>query len=144
MSSLNLVPNPTVMLVQTGLFLANFVVVKKLILEPYLSVYDKQQSKTVGNQAEAEALAKESIALEKQIDASIDEVKNRLSSTRESTLADIQKQRDAIVAAAEAKSSATIDAMRKEIQEVVAAERTKIPATVEEMSELVVNRVLEA
>ena len=53
MSSLNLVPNPTIMAIQAGLFVANFVAVKKLLLEPYLKVYDQRQDLTVGNKTEA-------------------------------------------------------------------------------------------
>ena len=43
MASLELVPHPDVLVVQAGVFLANFVVVKKLLVEPYLTVRDKRE-----------------------------------------------------------------------------------------------------
>ena len=144
MSSLNLVPNPTVMLVQAGLFVANFVVIKKLILEPYLSVYDRQQAKTTGSQSEAERLDLESIDLEKKIAAAIDTTKDNLAEQRQAALKAARSESEAVVAAAETSANQTIETMRQEVAATIAEERAKIPGIVEEMSELVVQRVLEA
>ena len=66
MSGLNLVPNPTVLAVQAGVFMANIFVIKKLWLDPYLRVYEKRQANTTGSQTDAEKISKENGA--KKID----------------------------------------------------------------------------
>ena len=68
MSSLNLTPNPSILLVQLGLFLANLFVIKKLILQPYLALRARREAMTTGNAGEAQKLAHEASEKAKQID----------------------------------------------------------------------------
>ena len=70
MSSLNLVPNLNVMAVQAGIFVANFLLLRNLLLEPYLKVYDKRQNLTVGSKAEAKELVAKNESAIQQIQAS--------------------------------------------------------------------------
>ena len=72
MSSLNLVPNVAVMAAQTGIFVANYYAVKKLLVEPYLKVYDKRRSLTVGSKEDSIRLIQENSDKELKIKSDLE------------------------------------------------------------------------
>ena len=55
MADFNLVPVPRVLLVQVGIFIANTIVVKKLLIDPYLKLKAKRLDYTERKQAAATA-----------------------------------------------------------------------------------------
>lgn len=67
MSQLNLKPDPIVLGVQAVVFLINLFIVKKLMLEPYLSVRGRRDAQTGGSQDAAHKLQHEAEALESKI-----------------------------------------------------------------------------
>ena len=71
MSGLNLIPNPTVLAVQTGVFMANIFVIKKLWLDPYMKVYEKRKASTTGSQSDAEKIGKENDKMVTKIETGI-------------------------------------------------------------------------
>jgi F0F1-type ATP synthase membrane subunit b/b' len=135
MATLNLIPNPMVLGAQVGVFLANFVAVKKLFVEPYLSVRDRRQALTVGSQDEAaKALAKSeelTSQIERQLVAAASEAKAEREKIRDKALA----KRSSLLAVAEADAKEKVAAVEREIQGEVKAETAKIPAVVQTLTD---------
>jgi F0F1-type ATP synthase membrane subunit b/b' len=67
MSQLNLTPDPIIIATQAAIFLANLLVIKKLILNPYLAVRARREASTGGSQHEAQKLAEDVLGLEAKI-----------------------------------------------------------------------------
>ena len=122
---MNLVPNPTVLAVQAGVFLTNLVVVKKLFVEPYLSVRDRRDALTVGSKDEAQKFLAESerIALELQarIQTAAEEAKKEREKSREAAMV----KRQAALAAASADAKKLIEQVEKQIQQDLTDEKAK-------------------
>ncbi|SME91162.1 ATP synthase F0 subunit B [Pseudobacteriovorax antillogorgiicola] len=144
MSSLNLVPNPTVMTVQAGIFIANFFVIKKLLLEPYLKVYDKRQNLTVGNKSEAESLLQKNETTLKQIKETLQAASDEATSIRSELTAQASVKKGQLISSAEQEAKATIESVRSQITESLAEERRKIPNLVDDLTATIVNQVINA
>lgn len=135
MASLNLVPNPPVLAVQAVVFLVGLAVVKKLFVEPYLSVRDKREKLTVGNKDEAQKLFQEAERVAQdvttRISVAVDEAKKARGKTRDAAIA----KRQAALAVAEGESKQLIAAVEKQIQQDLAEEKAKVPAIVKSLTD---------
>ena len=107
MSQLSLIPNPTVIVVQAGIFLSNMFVVKKLILDPYLKVRAARDQSTGGSQEDAQKIIATSRKLDEAITAKMREAQKIAASTREKIKTEANQNKASIIAAAE-------DAAKKE------------------------------
>jgi F0F1-type ATP synthase membrane subunit b/b' len=137
MAQLVLVPNPVVLAVQAGVFLANVVVIKKLMLEPYLAVRDRREKLTQGNRDEAGAIVTRCEALATDINQRLVTTAQTAQKAKESIRNTALEKRNAILAAAEAESRATIDKMAAEVKQTLAAERAKVPQVVQQLTQQV-------
>ena len=144
MSSLNLVPNPSVMVVQAGLFIANFVAIKKLLLEPYLKVYDKRQSLTVGNKSEADQLIQKNENAMLEIKQRILEANEQASQIRTELTQAAHRQKTQLIADAETTAKKTVEGVRSQISQSLEQEMAKVPALVDEITAMIVNQVIKA
>lgn len=142
MSSLNLVPNPTVMVVQAGIFVANFIAIKKLLLEPYLKVYDQRRNLTVGNKTAATRILEENESTMTRIRESLDSAGEEAASIRLDLTQAAKQKRTELITDAEQSAKATIAQIRAEIAATMASERKKLPSTIEDMTNLIVKQVL--
>lgn len=135
MAALNLVPNPSVLIVQVGVFLVNMAVVKKLFVEPYLVVRERREALTVGSKDEAtRALAEcETItqAIEARIVATATEAKKERERLRNAAL----EKRAAVLAAANAETQKTVEAVEQQIRQDLVAERAKVPSIVASLTD---------
>jgi F0F1-type ATP synthase membrane subunit b/b' len=135
MATLNLIPNPPVLAVQAGIFLLNIVVVKKLMLEPYLKIRDRRDQLTVGSKDSAEKATREA-------DTATAEIHTRLTGAATEAKAEREKLREValerkatIVTKAEAEARATVAAAETEIKQAMAQEKTKVPAIVKQLTD---------
>lgn len=135
MATINLVPNPTVLVVQTGVFLANLVIVKKLILEPYLALKDKRESLTSGQASDAQKILADCETMTQKITTTIQSAVSESSKAAQSILADAQKKKDAILKVAEEKAKATFESAKSEIAESLAQEKGKVPEAVRKLAD---------
>jgi len=135
MASLNLVPNPTVVAVQMGIFLTNLYIVKKMLLEPYLVLRAKRDGLTTGSQKDSERLSQESEAMTQSITTAVQSALVSASGAVEQIRATAQKRKDEIVKQAEEVARVQIENARKEIVSNLQAERAKIPATVKSVAD---------
>ncbi|MBC7661788.1 MAG: hypothetical protein H7249_19000 [Chitinophagaceae bacterium] len=144
MSSLNLTPNLPVMAIEAGVFLVNFVVVKKLLLDPYLAVSAKRKQFTEGNQNQAEHLEIENIKAAQKIQSQLSLVNDESRALRDEAVQDAKVKRDSLVHAASVEATRTIEDMRQELSRELAGERARIPALVEQLTREFVQKVVPA
>jgi F0F1-type ATP synthase membrane subunit b/b' len=144
MSSLNLVPNPAIMVIEAGIFLANLVVVKKFLLEPYLNVHTQRVKLTKGSQELAEKIDAENVSAIDKIQASVQSAAEEGRKTREIILADAKTTRDSTVDKAGKEAKQIVDAMRKELAQEIEMQRQKIPGVVSELSRQLLDKIVPA
>lgn len=135
MSSLNLVPNPAVFLVQAGVFVANIVAVKKLMLDPYLRVKANRDRLTLGNKQEAQTLTQEGERKFEEITAKLREAGDQVRSVVQVVLSEAQQKRDDIMKAAERDAKDFLEKSQQNIATELKTEREKVPAVVHSLTQ---------
>lgn len=134
-SSLNLSPDPIVIGVQAGLFLANMYVVKKLMLDPYLKVRSAREAKTGGSQDDAQALLAKAAELDQAMTEKMRVAHKAASATRESIKSAAQAQRASTLAKAEAAAKKEQTEIQNAISANLAEERSKQQQTVGQITD---------
>jgi len=142
MSSLNLSPNPEVMVITAGIFFANFYAVKKLLLEPYLTVREQRIKATIGSQAEAEQLELENSRSVEKIRSRFVEASLDGRDFRDSVLATAKQKRDELLAGASKEASEVIASMRVTLMKELAEQKQAVPAIVQQLSRQFVDRLI--
>ena len=142
MSSLNLVPNVAVMAAQTGIFVANYYAVKKLLLEPYLKVYDKRRSLTVGSKEDSIRLIQENSDKELKIKSDLEKAFSDAKSVIDATVSDANTERDNIISKADAEVKAYLEGARKELASDLDEINQKVPAMVDGITNVIFEKVL--
>jgi len=135
MAELNLVPNTTVVVVQTGIFLANLVVVKKLIVDPYMRLREKRDSMTSGAQGDAVRLTAESETMARQIEERLNAASREAASARDATRQGANTKADAIRKSAETDAKAAVAKVSAEVAAELTQQKAKIPAVVKQISD---------
>lgn len=135
MAGINLVPNPTVLVVQTGIFLANLIIVKKFIVEPYVALRDKRAAMTTGQQTEAVKILAQCDVMTQTITASVQTAISDSSKVAQGILVEAQKKKDAILKSAEEKAKSAIEAAKSEIAATLQQERSKVPEVVRKLAD---------
>lgn len=144
MSSLNLVPNPTVMAVQAGIFLANFVVAKKLILEPYLRVHRQRTKLTDGSKAEAADIIKKNDETAVEIKQQIKSATQEAEEIRSELTNKASEAKRRLISEAEETARNALEEAERVVSESLSTEKAKIPSMIKELSETIVQQVLKA
>lgn len=135
MATLNLIPNPSVLGAQIGVFLVNYVAVKKLFVEPYLAVRARRAALTLGSQDEAHRALAQSDKITKAIDEKFLACAAEAKSVRESLKERAQVERDRLLASAESAAKAEIASVESKIREELATERARIPEVMKSLSD---------
>lgn len=135
MASLNLIPNSGVLVVQAGIFLANMVVVKKLIIDPYLQLKDKREEMTLGNQEAAKSLLQACQKKNEELDAQMTTVYVEAMAIRKKhkEQAEVVQQKDLLDARHEAVDY--IEKMRCELRQNLHDEREKLPVVIAKLAD---------
>jgi F0F1-type ATP synthase membrane subunit b/b' len=142
MASIELIPKFPVLIVQTGVFLASFVVVKKLLAEPYLAVKERRQRLTGGNKEEAVELLRKADALSQRVNDRLLDAAAKAKKERDDARAVALEKRQGQLSAAEAEARAHVDSVSREIAKDVEAEKAKIPSIVASLTQEVYKAAL--
>lgn len=142
MSSLQLVPNPTVIAVQAGVFMANFVIVKKLYLDPYLRVSGKREALTEGSQEESAEIERQNAQTSANMEAQLRELNEMTHKHRQSLNSEADDKSSKILALAEKEAQQIIADVQEQIKAAVAKESENIPETVEELTSAIYKQTL--
>jgi F0F1-type ATP synthase membrane subunit b/b' len=135
MATLELIPKVPVLIVQTGVFLANIVVVKKLFVDPYLKLQDRRDAMTIGNQEGATKILAECETITRNVTTKLEAAYAEAAAAREVVRASTLTKKTEMLKAAEAEARAYVEAIEKDIQQEVAREKQKIPAIVNSLTQ---------
>ncbi len=127
MAQLNLAPEPAIVAIQIGVFLANMVIVKKLFVDPYLRMRSKREAMTSGSKADATRLLYECDEIANKLQESIDSAAAAAASERERIKLQATKKRTEIIHAAEAKAKAELESVASRVKEELADQRRLLP-----------------
>ena len=142
MSALNLVPNVAVMAAQTGVFVANYFAVKKLLLEPYLEVYDKRRALTVGSQEESNNLIKSNLEKELKIKSDLEKAFEEAKVVLQTSLSEANVKKETIVSDADAEVKSFLEKSRKELAADLSEINGKVPEMVDGITNVILDKVL--
>lgn len=135
MASLNLVPDPELLVIQAGIFLANLVVVKKLMIDPYLRLKDKRLAMTTGGQEEAEKTLQECRQKSLDLERQVSEARTAAKVTRQEKKSEADADYQKTLAEAKKEASEYLDKLRGELSENLKGEREKIPGLVRQLTD---------
>jgi F0F1-type ATP synthase membrane subunit b/b' len=135
MATLELIPKVPVLIVQTGVFLANIVVVKKLFVDPYLKLQDRRDAMTIGNQEGATKILSECESITRNVTSKLEDAYAEAAAAREVVRGNTIAKKTQILKAAETEARTYVAAIEKEIQLEVAREKQKIPAIVNSLTQ---------
>jgi len=142
MAELSLVPNPTLLVVQTGIFLTNVWLVNTLILKPYQKLKAARDQATVGNQDEARRTLQEvttiSEAIKQKTTAALEQARQSIKSARDQA----QNQQAQLTAAASAESQTFLDGFRTDLKTNLASERAKSKEILGTLSDEIFKKLL--
>ncbi len=134
MSGLNLTPNPVVIAVQGGIFLAALVVIKTTILEPYLMLRKKRESMTTGVKGSADALVARGEKLEAEINgqlqAAIAEMREASKKIKDSAV----ERQQSILKASASDSQVFLTKANSELKEMIQGERAKLTSAADQVA----------
>jgi len=133
-STLNLSPDLPVLGIQAGLFLANFFVVKKLMLDPYLALRAKREGMTSGSQDEAKVLLSKAKDMDLQVGERLKSSHKEASQTREKIKSDAMTLRASKLASAELAAKKEQETIHAAIVANLEEERAKKEKSVDEIS----------
>lgn len=142
MSSLHLVPNPTIIAVQAGVFLANFVIVKKFYLDPYLKITGKREAMTDGSQEESASIEKKNAETSARMERQLRELNEHTHEHRARLNAEADDKSSKILQLAENEAESIIAGVQEEIKLAVEKESANIPETVEELTSAIYKQTL--
>ena len=142
MAELNLIPNPTLLVVQSTVFLANVWIVNSFILKPYQKLKESREKLTTGRQDESKAvrveIANRLDAMKQQTSAAFEQARQMLSSAREQAA----KRQAEILSAAHTEAEATLNQFRIALKSNLDQERAKAPQVVNELAGEVFKKLL--
>lgn len=134
MSDLNLIPNPKVLMVNTSIFLANLVIMKKLFMDPYLAVRDKRYALTNQQHGTAAELIAQSNQLEAKIKQKMDQALADARLIRAESKEKADRKREEILSAAHAAAKKTIAEATVTTAAILKSERAKLPQIVNQLA----------
>jgi len=143
MSQLNLKPDPIVLGVQAVIFLVNMFIVKKLMLEPYLSVRSRRDAQTGGSQDAAQKLQNEAEALEAKITDRMRTAHKESAQVREGIKKEALDKRAAILAKAESESKAEQARIESAIATNLKEERARQDQSIKTIAEQFFAQVIQ-
>ena len=135
MADFNLVPVPRVLLVQVGIFIANTIIIKKLLVEPYLKLKAKRLDYTERKQAAATARF---TALEQELAELRATRRSRLSALaqmRRKKYEQARARREELIVAATSESEAAIKEAKVSLRKEFEAAQTELDSTVGQLSQ---------
>lgn len=142
LSDLNLIPNPPLIVGQAAIFLINMVIVKKLMIDPYLALREQRMRATEGQSSEALRLENQAIAFQKEIDEKL----RKAVQEGWDHVADRKKHASAAfsarVAAAKKDAANYVGDLRQHVHQQLAEEESKVADYVKRFADEVYATVL--
>jgi F0F1-type ATP synthase membrane subunit b/b' len=143
MAGLHLMPNPGVLLVQTGLFVANVIVVKKLMLEPYLKVRAKRFSATEGSLDFAATTTETNEKLTKELELKLMSAQAEIKRDAQLVIDKANAEREVLLKGAEGRARESLGQVEAMVKKELDEERQKLPKIVEELVPVLYKQIMD-
>lgn len=143
MAALNLDPNPLIIAAQMGIFIGAVVVVKKLMVEPYLRVKDKRDGLTVGSTDHAKTLVAENEQISADIQGQLQDAFQYAKKVKETALDSAESESRTILADAKTHIEAESSKLEQELKGNLAAETAKAKTFVDSLATEVYQKVVQ-
>ncbi len=143
-AELDLIPKLPVLAVQTGIFLANLAIIKKLFVAPYLKVRAERETATQGSREEAIKLQAEAKEIEEELQRRMSEGLKQIRDQRETIRKEAMVMRQSLIEQAVKEANSWTDGAEKELSQVLQREKAKIPAVVAGLKEEIYRLTLSA
>lgn len=142
MADFNLVPVPKVLLVQAGIFILNTLIIKKLMVDPYLQLKAKRLDYTERRDAQATARLAELHQQLADLQARRQNKLSQLSQLRQEKYAVAVSKRDQIIREATQQAEADIKVAKGKVTNEFKTACTQVDSTVRELSQEVFTKLL--
>lgn len=143
-AELDLIPKLPVLAVQTGLFLANLAIIKKLFVAPYLKVRAERETATQGSREQAIKLQAEAKEIEEELQRRMSEGLKKIRDQREIVRKEALVKRQSQIEQAIQEANTWTGSAEKELNQVLQREKAKIPAVVAGLREEIFNLTMSA
>lgn len=143
MAALNLDPNPLIIAAQMGIFIGAVVVVKKLMVDPYLKVKDKRDGLTVGSTDDAKALVQENEQLSANIQGQLQDAFQYAKTVKDTALDAAETKSRSILASAKSDIEAESGKLEQQLKQDLSQETGKAKEFVDTLAAQVYKKVVE-
>ena len=143
MARLELQPDFRMIVVQTGLFLANLYIVNKLFILPFLRLKNKRDEVTVGKRQAAKKQINEIEAIHQKIETRLSKALIESRRLREEKRNKALVKHKKIVSEARKDAEVHIRKIKEDIERVLQKEYSRIPEIVGELSERIYQEVVK-
>ena len=133
--------NPT-LVIQLGIFLIVFVVLKYYLFEPYFKAFNQRAESTVGQAELAERYVSETKNLEQQFAMKAQVANEQYRSVFDQTRAQAVKEYDKLVTDARAKSKIVVDGALQNIEQQMTAAQTQLMQEIPEVAKIINQKLL--
>lgn len=138
---LSLGVNPT-LLIQLGIFLTVYAVLKYVLFGPYFKAFNQRNESTVGQTELAERYVNETKALEEEFAVKAKSANEKFRSVYDQTRAEALKEYDRLVNEARAQSKTLIDGARVKIQKEIEGANSQLIKEVPDVVNIINQKLL--
>ncbi len=128
--------------IQLAIFIAVYLVLKRLVFVPYLASLDARAAKTTDAAADAKAIKARAEALQARYKTGTVDAAARAQAERQALRVDGMAQKEAAIAQAREKTNAEGQQARADIESQIGTARAALLGQVDDLSQLVVEKVM--
>jgi len=139
---LNLMPEPTVLVVLLVLFTLLVPVLNALLFRPILRVLDEREQRIDGARRRADDLSRQAERTLQQYETAVREARASAEAERKQSLEHAQRQQAGVVADERSKAEQTLERTRSEVGSALDGARTELQSQARELAREVATRVL--
>ncbi|MFQ5699471.1 MAG: hypothetical protein ACE5IL_14460 [Myxococcota bacterium] len=139
---LSLFPEPRLLAVNIGIFLALIYPIDRLLLRPLVRVLEQRELRTRGVLARAEAVAQQAAELRREFEARLQEARHRAAERRLVILAEGEREDAATLEGARSQAASVLESVRRGIEAELEAARQGLQADAAELGREAAGRIL--
>lgn len=138
----SLIPDPFILVVQLGIFVASWVVLQRFVFRPYLELIAAREKRTVGLKDEAYHSRAKASELREAFESSMKEERHRISQFVDEERRKLADEEREILQAARMQASELLERSRKETQAEVEKARHELLPQVRDYSGQIVSKLM--
>lgn len=127
---------------QIVLFALLFLLLKPMLFDPMLKLFEERERRTAGAKDEARAMYKEADAIVAEYEVELEKVKRQAGEERDKLRAEGQRREQQILAKVRAETNAMVDEGRSKLEKDATALRAELSVTANELAKEMASRVL--